>query len=527
MRTILYRKHQRGSVMIFLLLLLPVFLIPLVGLAIDGTMLYIVQAKLSAAVDGAALGAGRLLGTSANSQEIAHEFVTVNFPTGYWGTKNLRPYGTNTDYAVVTNTIGQTSIAVSASVDVPLLFMRVLGFTQSTVSATGTATRGGTRVVLVLDRSDSMNNPPGQPGNAFDTMIQSADNFVGMFTPGSSPVNDEVGVVTFSDGGVVAYPTYTAPWINSVTGTGGPNGTFYTSNNPPTGTVYNQINSITYGGFTNTAEALSMAFVELQKSYNHDIAANGTDNRLNAIVMFTDGEPTAVTMQPNLVNGNVSTSSACTHKWAGSPAVAANTMLGWAGTVPPSYNGGGSYTAPNGILLMEALDPTHSQSYWLTWNNGSDYNGGAGDLSASTPSTAIAGCATLANGSGLGDLAKLPVNDFWGNNMQTGHNSYQSVSLTIPTDGNNFAKATLNAADYAGYAIRSSNVIPGGVVIYTIGYTGNGGLNADLLNRIANSKSSSSYDNTEQVGMYVEVNNLSDLNAAFSAVASDLLRLAK
>ena len=41
-------------------------------------MLYIVQAKLSAAVDGAALGAGRLLGTQANPQEIAGEFLRAN-----------------------------------------------------------------------------------------------------------------------------------------------------------------------------------------------------------------------------------------------------------------------------------------------------------------------------------------------------------------------------------------------------------------------------------------------------------------
>ena len=61
-----------------LMLGLPIVFIPLVGLAFDGTKLYIVQAKLSEAVDGAALGSGRLLGTVANTTEIAGEFLSLD-----------------------------------------------------------------------------------------------------------------------------------------------------------------------------------------------------------------------------------------------------------------------------------------------------------------------------------------------------------------------------------------------------------------------------------------------------------------
>ena len=49
--------RRRGSAMMLFALMLPAALVPLVGLAIDASRLYIVQAKLSAAVDGAALGA--------------------------------------------------------------------------------------------------------------------------------------------------------------------------------------------------------------------------------------------------------------------------------------------------------------------------------------------------------------------------------------------------------------------------------------------------------------------------------------
>ena len=61
------KNRRRGATIVLLMAMLPLLLIPLVGLAVDGCRLYIVQSKLSAAVDGAVLGAGRLLGTNANT----------------------------------------------------------------------------------------------------------------------------------------------------------------------------------------------------------------------------------------------------------------------------------------------------------------------------------------------------------------------------------------------------------------------------------------------------------------------------
>src|ERR1035437_1454553 len=84
--------RRRGSAMVLFTIMLPTLLLPLVGLAIDGSRLYIVQAKLAGAVDGAALGAGRLLGTSADTVEIAGEFLNANFPAGFWGTQSYAEY---------------------------------------------------------------------------------------------------------------------------------------------------------------------------------------------------------------------------------------------------------------------------------------------------------------------------------------------------------------------------------------------------------------------------------------------------
>jgi len=95
--------------MIMFTLMFPVLMM-MVGLAIDRTMLFIVEAKLDSAVDGAALGAGRLLGTNANTPEIANEFLSANFPAGYWGSYALTPA------IISTNVLSLHTISVGATV---------------------------------------------------------------------------------------------------------------------------------------------------------------------------------------------------------------------------------------------------------------------------------------------------------------------------------------------------------------------------------------------------------------------------
>ena len=131
------RRGQRGSLLVLTTIAVPVFLVPLVGLGIDATICYIVQAELSAAVDGAALGTGRLLSTSANPNDIASEFLNANFRVGqggFWSAYNL-----NSTINVVTGTTKTVTITATASV--PLLFMRILGQNSAIVAATAQATR--------------------------------------------------------------------------------------------------------------------------------------------------------------------------------------------------------------------------------------------------------------------------------------------------------------------------------------------------------------------------------------------------
>ena len=409
------RKRQRGATIVLLLTMIPLVLVPLIGLAIDGTRLYIVQSKLSAAVDGAALGSGRLLGTNANITEIAGEFLNVNFPSGYWSTSAM------TKNITFTTNLGTQTISVNASVVLPLTFARIMGQSGSLISATAVATRRVTRVEMVLDRSGSMNtNDPVTGANVFTTMKASAQWFAAQFTPNY----DEVGLVMFNGSGLVAYPI-NRPWDPSTNGVGGPDKSFATDPQNQVGPIFTQLSNMAVGGGTGTPEALALAYIELQKAHYRDLAANGVDNTLNTLVLFTDGVPDAI---PAYINnpsnnslkpsGSGSNQSKCTYNPA--TGVASTQMRGYlvAPGGPPgngvAFPGWGS-PSDNTYALIQLgnYDTAHN----LTWWEGSS---GAGDLSAGAPKTALNGCAYLSTGGGGGstsgakDLLKIPDTDLYG-----------------------------------------------------------------------------------------------------------------
>ena len=152
------------------------------------------KAKLSAAVDAAALAAGRQINVNlttsqnqANVVTVAGQWFAANFPNGWLGTTtNLTPPTLTPSNQVMT-------VNVSASATVPLYFMRLAGMSSMTVSATAESARRNTYVILVLDRSGSMGS--GTYGsNACPTMKQDAINFVNMFTENF----DTMALVTYS-----------------------------------------------------------------------------------------------------------------------------------------------------------------------------------------------------------------------------------------------------------------------------------------------------------------------------------------
>jgi hypothetical protein len=498
--------------------MLPAVLVPLVGLAIDASMLYIVQAKLSGAVDGAALGAGRLLGTPANTAEIAGEFLNANFPTGFWGSRNLTP---NITY---TKTFIAHTISVSATVDVPLLFMRILGYDHTTVAASAVATRKETRVEVVLDRSGSMSSE-------ITSLKNKAAEFVGKFISGY----DEMGLVVFGGSAVVGYPT-TRPYNSSPTSAGGPDSNFEIAQT--NGDMLDMIGDISSGGDTNTAEALWLAYLELQKANNRD----NDPTRLNAIVLFTDGIPTSMTVNLNDPSNLPSSNSLktctptapcaqcqCTNNpgTAGDPTTQMigaiwGLNLGVAGTRLNDTSAQGLYR------LASASNDSNSTAYWMAHAT-SDQNG-------INPSTPVAGCHSLKSSYSYdwnNELRQIPPNDYWNNSTSDGTAYQASVLYNMykltydPTDlsnGYHFGIACWNAVDSAAKRILADTNL--NVIIYVIGYTANDGVDTALLKRVANTKDSTNHNSAWQTGLYVAAGDDAALEVAFQTVASAILRLA-
>jgi hypothetical protein len=366
--------------------------------------------------------------------------------------------------------------------------------------------------------------------NAFTEMQLGAASFTGMFNPGY----DELGLVVFSTSGIVAYPT-ARPYNSSPTSSGGPDTSFGV--NATSGPMITQIQLTQAGGGTGTPEALALAYIELQKAHARDYAANGgADNTQNVIVLFTDGVPDSLAVSPNTASNSViNAGSPCKYK---SATTSAYRMMG---TIATPGNPG-AWSTPVGLFLLSAYDSTHTLNWWLQ-NPGSG-TVGTGDLIQSSPAAALTNCASLGyNGTyQLTDLSQIPPYDIYGTstsgsgypnstlNLQNGTSSHPYSGFVYnPTNlavGNTSAVAAWNAADNIANTIRSQ-VAMQPVAIYTIGYSGNGGTDAALLKRLANTQDSTSYNSLQATGMYIQVNSADQLGPAFDAIAGQLLRLAK
>src|SRR4029077_663750 len=131
-------------------------LIPMAGLAIDFSVLYSVKARLQTAVDAAAIGSGNTLNRGAVMdttavRDVALRFFNANYPLHYFGSTPVYYNATP-----VQGALGVRTITINASQHVPMLFMRVLGISQSTVAATAQVTVRFVNMMLVVDRSGSV-----------------------------------------------------------------------------------------------------------------------------------------------------------------------------------------------------------------------------------------------------------------------------------------------------------------------------------------------------------------------------------
>ena len=247
-----------------------VMIIPMLGLSVDAGILYASKARLQSAVDGASLAAARALNLgqtiqeqTANAQQNAVNWFYANFPAGNWSTSSTQM---TTSSVTVTTGTNVRSISVTASSNVPTYFMKWFNINSTTISAIGTASRRDVVIMMVMDRSGSMNS-----NNGCSNMRSAAKIFTGQFAAG----RDMIGMVEFGD----------TAWVDSSPTTDFQTVLGYTNNS---GSGSGLIDTINCNDNTNTPQALSLGYNELYKA--------NLPGAFNILMFFTDGIPNSMTL---------------------------------------------------------------------------------------------------------------------------------------------------------------------------------------------------------------------------------------
>jgi Mg-chelatase subunit ChlD len=495
------KAKQRGATLLLVTFVSAFLLIPIVGTCIDGAVLYLVKAKLSSAVDAAALAAARSLNVGQTvaeqqsyAQSVGAQYFTANFPAGLMGAAVVGGQNVTNSIIITEPVLHKRVVSVNVSVTLPTYFMRILGFNSSTVSAGGQATRRDSNIMLVLDRSNSMNPSALNPAGSCTALVADAENFMNQFVEG----RDQLGLVTFQTGANVDF----APSLTFKSG------------------LTNALNSLLCAGDTSTAQGLDFGYNQIQTVINQPGA-------LNVIVLFTDGQPNAITAN-FAIKGQTDTryDAVNTSQLTSTPASSCNASDVLTGVISDAS----TETATNVAAL-------NSTGYTVAVLN---YAGVPISNNANPTTINAPGCAFPPSWSnavyGRRDVAAIPPQDRYGNstlnrpNMMPNLDTFTSgpyAGLIRPDMPRTVRWAAFNAADSMATTIRNDSVYS--TMIYTIGLQGNESMqmDQDFMERLANDSRASNYDSTRPSGQFILANNTAEMAQAFQTVASQIIRLSK
>ncbi len=246
-------NNQKGAVLVIFTLLL-VVLLGFAGLAIDVGSWYGVKAELSKSVDAAAMaGAKNISNPYVDPLVLAREFGRENFPAGYLGTKGTATFNA---YADPDHRIRVTGSVIASAYLAPLF-----GVNQVVSTNTGTAKKNNVEIMLVLDRSGSMD------GNKIRDLKTAAKSFIAFFK--DTQDDDKVGLISFATGVKVD---------------------FSLGNNFVT-PITTAINSMAATGATNAEDALAQAGGP--QGLPDQSGLPGDQRVQQFLIFFSDGMPTA------------------------------------------------------------------------------------------------------------------------------------------------------------------------------------------------------------------------------------------
>ena len=148
---------DKGVVLVHLAVILTVLMLAS-GLAVDTGRAYVVKAQLTKAVDGAALGAARMLNSGdPEGRRGAHLRRELPAPAT-WALPRSRIPATDPNFFSLETipATGVNVVTIRATATMPTTFMRVANLDEVTVSSSGEATRRMVDLSLVLDVSSSI-----------------------------------------------------------------------------------------------------------------------------------------------------------------------------------------------------------------------------------------------------------------------------------------------------------------------------------------------------------------------------------
>lgn len=462
-----HRPHEKGFALLLATLSL-LFLVPLAGLAIDAGMAYIIKTRLSVAVDSACLSAARSLnrGLTLSAQRdaargVALRYFNANFPQDHFGTTGIAPLITINESQARMRTV-----TVDATRRAPLYFMPILGEHYADVRVIGQATRRDSNVILVLDRSGSM-----QINGSVPYMKSAATNFAQKFANGT----DQLGLIAFG---------------SAITRAMEPTQNFLTASP----SITTMINSISAVGATNSTGALNAAY-DMLLTINQP-------GSVNAIVFFTDGIPNGVTANFNNRNDNgesdlIRSDSPCAKK--------DNDRLGV-------------------IVYGGHPNSTGSPTYGIYKHTSTSLTAGDSTISY------LNGCYMESKQTDMyRDIARFPYKDMWGNRT-AGVLGGKSVNYTRMNDRRNMANASMNTVLDQANKIRSNATLqPVIYSIGLAPESGDYAIEEDFMKQVANTTDSAYFNNSQSPGLYIYVplNQQSSgaLQEAFDRIAAEILRL--
>lgn len=482
----LIRRHgRRGQAMVFIVLMSTVMFL-LAGLAVDFLWAYVIRARLVTSVDAAALSAVRALGRSdVNMNRIVTLVFESNFPDDYMLAKSV----TFDPPVITTPSAGIRDVVLSGAATAPTFFMRILGFNSLDVTATATASRRDVNLMLVVDRSASLHPTRA---NAWGDVQEAAKFFVEQFDDS----RDKVGLVSFGSSANVDVPL----------------GTNFET--PITNAVDSQV--VAYSAATNSPQGMWLAYAEL-------IRANDS-NPINAIVFFTDGQPSAYTAKFNVrTTRNYSDN--------GTPYCDSSPKEAVLGALQSTSSG--LFYQALGFWKPDAGGPPAAMRY--SGGNEYDYfvvdgcdspNGAFTHTASDVEEVFGSGCLPTTwtpTWSGITRTFSISTGPFSVNQCSSNMKSTSSSSQYFR--GEQIHNASKNLTVNIAKAARQNTSL-GQVRVYSVGMGGWGyPADADFLRLVSNAPLSSGFTASEPQGIYVYAPSKQQLRAAFNTVASEIFRL--